>query len=848
MNFDPQAEQYQNILREVRQCFLREDVPEYITTLVQGIRRQRQGQPVDMTALMRAAHSLKGGAGLSQLMDISHLAHRLEDLLQALSQSPPPAPDPVWGVLERGIQELASLLSQAEHQDEVTADPQVLAALDRCQVTPVSEPAAATGVPAGMIITALTEDLETCLSETDQALAQPGSHVTAVAQNLVDACTLLGETLDLDWLVKAVQPLAQELHQPAPVLIPKIAATLAQLRQQRSAYLHPPAAPTPEPETAPAASDQPLTNVRLPLEQLEAMANTVGELIIHHERLTLRHENLLQTSRTLNTLVSQSQPLREAVQALYDQLAVNVTVPTPISEFDTLELDQYTQGHSQLQTLEETLLRTQEIRSDLELTLRELGEELTLVRQALDRLYQQMTQSRLVPFGNLAQAFLPQLHRLNQQYHKQVELKITGEAVLVDQVLLERLRTPLTHLLNNAFDHGIESPAERAAMDKPATATIHLHSETQENQVVITLRDDGRGIDLQRVYQRAVEKGWCSRPWGQMRREEVLDFIFRPGFSTATRVSQLSGRGVGLDIVRTQIQQLRGVIQVDTQPGQGTTFTLRLPRGVTLLPLLLCRSRQRTLGIPATGVLDILPIAPGTQTLTWRGQELPVVSLMQTLPYRRAWPVEPEPVGLVLGQTQPVVYTVGQLVGERQLILKTLDDTVPLPPYLAGCTILGSGEVVPVLIPGELSPLLAQKKPSPPAFSAPAGPPLILIAEDSVATRQLLERLLRQSGYQVQACRDGQEAWEWLSQEYRPVGLVISDMEMPRLNGYGLLQRIRTHDRHYALPVMMLTSRTGDRHRHKALSLGANQYLVKPIVPGEVLTVVADLLTKTLTA
>ncbi|MEN9215866.1 MAG: response regulator [Gloeomargarita sp. HHBFW_bins_162] len=854
MNFDPQTEQYQNILREVRQCFLREDVPGYITELVQGIHRQRQGQKVDMTAMMRAAHSIKGGAGLCQLMDISHLAHQLEDLLQALSKHTPPAHDPIWPVLERGIQELEALLVQAEHQDEVKANPEVLAALAHLTVSSASEPIATTkAVPPTIITTALTEDLETCLTETAHALNQPGSNVTAIAQNLLDACTLLGETLDLPWLIETVQPLEKQLHQPAPVLIPQITATLEQLRQKRSDYLNPtpePASATPvsEPTTAipeptPVTPDQPLTNVRLPLEQLESMANTVGELIIRHERLVLQHDNLLQTSRTLNALVTQSQPLREALQTLYDQLAVNVTTST--SEFDSLELDQYTQGHTQLQTLEETLLRTQEIRSDLELTLRELGEELTLVRQELDRLYQQVTQSRLVPFRNLAQVFLPQLRRLNQQYHKQVELKITGEDVLVDQVLLERLRTPLTHLLNNAFDHGIESPAERSAMDKPATATIHLHGETQENQVVITLRDDGRGIDLQKVYQRAVQKGWCTRPWGQMRREEILEFIFRPGFSTATQVSDLSGRGVGLDIVRTQIQQLRGSIHVDTQPGQGTTFTLRLPRGLTLLPLLLCRSRQHTLGIPATGVLDILSVPPDTQTLTWRGQELPVVSLMQTLPYRRPLPVEPEPVGLVLGQTQPAVYTVSQLVGERQLILKSLDDTVPLPPYLAGCTILGTGEVVPVLIPGELSSLLSQSTPPPPTVAAPAGPPLILVAEDSVATRQLLERLLRQSNYQVQTCRDGQEAWEWLTQEYKPVGLVISDIEMPRLNGYGLLQRIRTHDRHYALPVLMLTSRTSDRHRQKALSLGASHYLVKPIVPGEVLTVVADLLAKT---
>jgi chemotaxis protein histidine kinase CheA/ActR/RegA family two-component response regulator len=847
MNFDTQTEQYQNILREVRQCFLKEDVPEYITTLVQGIRRQRQGQTVDMAALMRAAHSIKGGAGLSQLMDISHLAHQLEDLLQALSQHTPPAQDPVWPVLEQGIQELEALLAQAEHQDDVSANPEVLAALANLTVTSASDTASTpTSVPSTVVTTALNEDLEACLTETAHALTQPGRNLSTVVQNLVDACTLLGETLDLPWLVATIQPLKDALPSPSSELIPQVEATLEQLRQQRSAYLSPPPQPVlPEPEPNPVTPDQPLTNVRLPLEQLETMANTVGELIIRHERLTLQHENLLQTSRTLNTLVSKSQPLREAIQTLYDQLAVNLTTPTPASEFDSLEMDQYSQGHSQLQTLEETLLRTQEIRSDLELTLRELGEELTQVRQELDRLYQQVTQSRLVPFRNLAQGFLPQLRRLNQQYHKQVELKITGEDVLVDQVLLERLRTPLTHLLNNAFDHGIESPAERSAIDKPATATIHLHSQTQENQVVITLRDDGRGINLQRVYQRAVQQGWCTRPWGQMRREEVLDFIFRPGFSTAQSVSNLSGRGVGLDIVRTQIQQLRGVIQVETQPGQGTTFTLRLPRGLTLLPLLLCRSSHRTLGIPATGVLDILSIPPGTHTLTWRGQELSVVSLLQTLPYQRPAPIEPEPVGLVLGQTQPAVYTVGQLVGERQLILKSLDETVPLPPYLAGCTILGTGEVVPVLIPGELAPLLSLSPPPALTPAVPTGLPLVLIAEDSVSTRQLLERLLRQAGYQVHACRDGQEAWEWLSQEYRPVGLVISDIEMPRLNGYGLLQRIRSHDRHYAVPVMMLTSRTGDRHRQKALSLGASHYLVKPIVPGEVLTVVAELLAKT---
>ncbi len=458
---------------------------------------------------------------------------------------------------------------------------------------------------------------------------------------------------------------------------------------------------------------------------------------------------------------------------------------------------------------------------------------------------------------------MPQVRRLSQRVNKAVELHIAGD-VLVDRVLLEQLQTPLTHLLNNAIDHGIESTDDRFIFDKPSTAQIELRAHTEGTEVVITCKDDGRGIDLAAVHQRAVQRGLCSPnlPMQQLRREDILDFIFQSGFSTASTVSDISGRGVGLDIVRTQVRQLRGQVSVDTRPGQGTSFTIRLPLSLNLVSLVLCQAQQRMVAIPTDSILEILPYADmmaiagvdpnqapvpqqSLSTISWRGQTIPLVPLMTLLPYHNLAVSAIAPrVGIILKLAESsLAVTVDTIVDERQLILKSFDNTVPLPPYVAGCTILGTGEAVPVLLPQYFKPLL-HKLQSAKGSTEPTvhSDRTILIAEDSTGARRSLERILTQAGFAVIPCRDGQEALDTLQQRQSGIDLVISDVEMPRMDGFDLLQRIRTHTYWHSLPVVMLTSRTGDRHRQKAVSLGASGYLGKPITPNELLTSITPLI------
>jgi chemotaxis protein histidine kinase CheA len=490
------------------------------------------------------------------------------------------------------------------------------------------------------------------------------------------------------------------------------------------------------------------------------------------------------------------------------------------------------------------------------LSYRDLGEEIEYLRQDLDRLYAQLTQSRLVPFKNLASRFLPQLKRLCQRYNKKVQLVIQGEDIPIDQIVLEQLQTPLNHLLVNAFDHGVESPENRLGLGKSETATLTLSSSISGSQVIISLKDDGNGINLSKVYQKAVEKNICPAeiPIDEIPEQEILNFIFHSNFSTRDIVTEMSGRGMGLDIVRSQIKRLRGNIQLETSQGQGTIFTIRLPLGLSLVTLLICAIGENLIAILANDVLDIFAYNESelnntnnnSHEVNWRKQNIPLLHLNQALQYGNNQTNTGliAKVCLVLNRNNgPIAVTINSIIEERKLILKPFDQSVAVPSYLIGCTILGNGQVVPVLTPDNLHILLSKNiqksnkniQKSTNKNINQKTTKTILIAEDSIATRNMLERVLKQLDFEVVACRDGQEAIDMLNRTQDKVCMVISDVEMPRVNGFDLLQTIRTHASWADLPVVMLTSRTGDRHRQKAATLGANGYLSKPIVVDELI-------------
>lgn len=657
--------------------------------------------------------------------------------------------------------------------------------------------------------------------------------------------------------------------------------------------------------------------LRVPLKRLETMTSTVGELILAQERLRSQQKLLEDASKRLQSLTRQFEPVRAQVQVLYDELAIahpstgshplellqpllqktngtrnkqsndsnsnahhnahpnnhsGLAGRSPLvqqgtsepSEFDELGLDRFTALHSSLQIFQELMLQVQETRADIDLIARDLTEELEQNRHHLDHLYQNVNQSRLVPFKTLAQRFPGQIQNLAQRFGKSLDFYIQGEETLVDQVLLEQLQTPLTHLLNNAFDHGIETEADRLATHKSPRAQLTLRAAVDNSQLVVQVIDDGRGINAQKVYQRAVERGLCpaEKTFEQCDRPEILNWIFEPGFSTTDAVSLLSGRGAGLDIVKAQMRRLRGSVHVDTQPGEGTTFTLTLPVSLSLLSLFLCEFQGYRIALPTNDVLATLPYTElewtkseysdtslqadetlklseqtTLPTVIWREQTIPVVPLSALLPYRGEClsPTKTPHVAIALkGSRGTLIVTVDAILGENQLILKPLDSTVGTPPYLAGCTILGSGEVVPVILPQALEPTRdLPQAPINPFLSKPVlqSVPTVMVVEDSVATRQFLERLLAGVGLTVLACRDGREALDTLEQRRGEINLIISDVEMPRVNGLELLQKVRADQTYCKTPVLMVTSRTGDQHRQRAIELGASGYLGKPIQP-----------------
>jgi type IV pili sensor histidine kinase/response regulator len=409
-------------------------------------------------------------------------------------------------------------------------------------------------------------------------------------------------------------------------------------------------------------------------------------------------------------------------------------------------------------------------------------------------------------------------------------------------------------LIRNAFDHGLEFPKERQALGKNKEGTITLAASIASNQVMLTITDDGRGVNLAKIRQRAIALGLISEnDTVENSREKLLDCIFSPGFSTVTNVSELSGRGLGLDIVTHLVESLRGTIRLETQEGKGSRFIIRIPLTLNILSVLLVRSQQKVLALPSQSVLRMLPLGDFPLTdgfIEWENQRLSVRSLHELLSYSplhrlESKQVKPNNVGLmVVVNGQNAVIAIEEVIDERPLVVKALEPITPLPAFLTGCAVLGTGEVVPILVPENFDSLWQPQTSHDTRSPLNLGPASsnhqrsILIIDDSITVRRTLQRILTRSGYEIIQCRDGKEAWELLNRQNEGIDLAICDLEMPNMDGFSLLQLIRTHAVWKSLPVVVLTSRENELHRQRAMGLGANNYLTKPFQPNKLLELV----------
>lgn len=654
--------------------------------------------------------------------------------------------------------------------------------------------------------------------------------------------------------------------------------------------------------------------VRVPSKQLEQINDLFGELIIQRNGLNLQLERLRKLVRGLNQRVQvlerENQHLRTAYDKIATQSAGSFGLQQPVSSghtshslsvdgesgnsldlynssefntivhrFDALEMDRYNELNLLSQEVMETIVQVQEVTTDLQLSLDDTDNISRKLNKTSKQLQRKLTQVRMRPLADIVDRFPRALRDLSIEYGKNVQLKIEGGSTLIERSILEALNDPLMHLMRNAFDHGIEDPNTRVLSGKPEQGTIEIKATHQGNRTIITLRDDGKGISLEKIRNRALGMGLDATLLAQASDEELLSLIFEPGFSTSDQVTALSGRGVGMDVVRNNLKQVRGDVKVDTVLGVGTTFTLSVPFTLSVARVLLVETNRMLLAFPTDIVEEIFllqeelifPVA-NSEVLNWQGSMLPFIRLGKYLEFNcprydnpnleTAPAINAESVLIFRGNNQPVAVLVDKTWGEQEVAIRLVEGNISLPAGFNNCTILGDGRVVPLVNGSELLYAIATNERTPRNQQLPSArlktPFLsqqeekdvptrnnqkgtILIVDDSINVRRFLALTLEKAGYLVEQAKDGQDAIEKLQAGLR-VQAVICDIEMPRVDGYGFLGRVKSNNDFKTVPVAMLTSRSSDKHRQLAMQLGARAYFSKPYNEQELLRTLEEII------
>ncbi len=617
--------------------------------------------------------------------------------------------------------------------------------------------------------------------------------------------------------------------------------------------------------------------MKVPVKQLDNLSNLVGELVVNRNTLEDGQERLRQFLDNMLFQVQQLSDLGQQMQDLYERSLLEMSLlnaqqrpgrsngsELPAvgqgghatgAQFDALEMDTFTDFHSISQEMIERIVRVREASSDIEFIVDATEQVTRMFRQVTTQVQEGLTRSRMVPFSQVAERLPRAVRDISLKCGKQARLELEGRETLVDKGILERIYDPLTHLVNNAIYHGIEAPEIRQSLGKPPEGLIKIRAFYQGNQTVIAISDDGAGIDPERIKAKALEKQLITpEEAANLSRQELYALLFQPGFTTQEQVTDLAGRGVGMDVVRSSIQDVRGVINTDSTLNKGTTFTIRLPLTLSITKALCCVDQHNRIAFPIDGVEDVLDL-PQEQVMfdddkramvSWRDQSIQCKPLSELLSYNRLLKrstvygsnsVDDRVAVIILRSGEDfVAIHVDQVIGEQEIVIKQLSGPVPKPVGIAGITVLGDGRVMPIADVLELVDLSLERlemgsnlwKNTIDTSEVPQhSDPTVLIVDDSITVRELLSMTFHKVGYRVEQARDGLEAWEKLRSGL-PCDLVFCDVEMPRMDGLELLSRLQQDADLQDLPVAMLTSRGAARHKQMAIELGAKGYFTKP--------------------
>ena len=628
-------------------------------------------------------------------------------------------------------------------------------------------------------------------------------------------------------------------------------------------------------------------SMKVPVKQLDDMSNLVGEMVVNRNTLEQDNERLRQSLDNLLIQVQQLSDVGARMQELYERSLLEASLLAgrkkkdtglPTSDFNAdrgfseLEMDRFTPFHTLSQQMIERIVRIRESSSDIDFVTEETERVARQFRQVTTQLQEGLTRARMVPFAQTIDRWRRGVRDNAIKCGKQIELVIEGGDTLIDKMILDHLTDPLTHMLNNAIAHGVETPEERQAAGKPPVGIITIRAFYQGNQTILSVGDDGAGIDSAKVKAKAVRIGMITEAQAKaMSRLEVYDLLFQSGFTMKDQADEISGRGVGMDVVRSEISEIRGTVNTDSAIGKGTTFTIRLPLTLSICKALCCVSDRARIAFPMDGVEDTLDIpvkniqhdANGQSFISWRDTVLPFRPLRELLTFNRqisrgnvyGGTRDDDMVSVVVVRSANtlIALQIDLVLSEQEIVIKQFEGPAPKPIGVAGATVLGDGRIMPIadvleiidIFQGRISTQLGgnswQQKATPLDTSPTKIDPTVLIVDDSITVRELLSLTFNKAGYRVEQARDGQEAWDKLRSGL-PCDIVFCDIEMPRCDGLELLSRIQKDSNLNHLPIAMLTSRGADKHRQIAAQLGASGYFTKPYLEEALLEAAARML------
>ncbi|RJF99931.1 hybrid sensor histidine kinase/response regulator [Noviherbaspirillum saxi] len=702
--------------------------------------------------------------------------------------------------------------------------------------------------------------LEDLLIRYDQAL-----HMFELLQNPV-AATAAPMPADTAAAIEATTADA------APQAGPTVLSPLMPVPSIKPALTNPPVS------RAVAAPAAPAPLVRVRADILDRLVNQAGEVSISRSRLETEVGTLKQSLSELTENVSR---LRDQLREIEMQAETQITSRMTHSadrEFDPLEFDRFTRLQELTRMMAESVNDVGSVHQNLSRTLDSAAGDLSIQARLTRDLQQDLMRVRMVQFASISERLFRVTRQAAKEVDKRVNLDIRGSAVEIDRGVLEKMTGPFEHLLRNAIVHGIEKREQRRVAGKNETGELLVEVRQEGNEVVIQFSDDGQGLNLGRIRDKAERIGLRANDV-TMSDEEVTDLIFHPGFSTAEEITELAGRGVGMDVVRSEAAALGGRVTTRTETGKGTQFTIRLPLTLAVTQVVLISTGGVTYAVPSVLVEQVqqlktnaLAAAYNEGAVIWQGQRVPMHYLSALLGNTQASPVSQHysPLMILKSGNDRVAVHVDEIMGNREVVVKNIGPQLARMIGIAGATVLGSGDIVLILNPVPLAQRAAQDNVRAPRMvpsdapeamgavaemsahepSAPTSGPvqglrtqnIVMVVDDSLTVRRVTQRLLTREGYQVVLAKDGVDALEHLQSVTPDVMLV--DIEMPRMDGFDLTRNVRGDERSRHIPIIMITSRTAAKHRNYALELGVNEYLGKPYQEDQLLGLVAGFVRK----